>query len=696
MREVPFVRLLVPLIIGLLLYRSYPITQQPLVPPQLLHVALPLLVLLTLRPLAYHNRQYGGLLIACGLILWGYALQADRDLRWRDHHFSRLPASVTEYSGVILSETVSPDWHRLVVELQSARDSGHWIGITGKVLLYAGRSDALADRSTLAGRTVTWIGSPTPLRGPANPKAFDYRRYLADRHIHHQVFVRSGAWKYGAPIASSGLFRLLDKARLRCIATLSSYVHDPNDRGVALALVMGYKDDLTSDIREAYAGTGAMHILAVSGLHVGLVYLLLQALARTLLPAARLRRWVALPMIICGVWGYALLTGGAPSALRAATMFSFLAIGRQLRRGASVYNTLAASAFVLLCIQPSLLWQAGFQLSYLAVTGIVMLQPRLYRLWIPSTRALHYLWSLLTVSVSAQIATLPLSLLLFHQMPLLFWLSGLLAVPAASIILPVGLLTIVLEWLIPEVASLAGSVLSFLVHANNLWISGLMNLPFDHIREISIDPWTVWMLYAALVAGITALMRRSGKWLLLGLCLLNATLIRHHLLTWQRQSAHLLCAYSLKEATVLDYFRNRCRYTWSSASVPTSAEDFAITPFRLWMGKRSVSKELLLRPSGGPFNIGGQKGLRVTEPHHIPNLPIAPDWLLVGGSTPPDPAMLLDICQPKLIILETSLSYRLGKIWQTAAVKRGIKCHDLRDDGAWIYAFSSPPTLKIP
>ena len=684
MREVPFVRLLLPLLGGFLLYRLYPLTIDA--PASVLYVFLPALLLLSLRPLPYSRRHHGGIFATVGLLIWGYALNADHDSFRKNCHFSHLPEGVDTYWGVVQSCKSGEDWHRLVVSVKGGVENEEWSAACGQVQLYAARD---AGHTPQTGQKISWRGRPQPVRGAENPLAFDYRSYLADRHIHHQVFVRAADWRCGEEPGDRVWIRRIEQARLWCINRLSSHLPEERSRGVALALILGHKAELTDEVREAYAGTGAMHILAVSGLHVGLVYLLLQLMVKFAVPHPRLRRWLSLPFVIGGIWAYAMLTGGAPSALRAATMFSFLAAGRHMRRGSSVYNTLAASAFVLLCLQPSLLWQVGFQLSYLAVTGIVFFQPRLYRLWSPPGRLPDHLWALVTVSVAAQLTTLPLTLYVFNQFPLLFWLSGLLAVPAASAILSIGLLTLLLDLILPVAAEWSGALLRWLVHATNSWINGLMELPFDHVRELYIDAPTVWLLYLGLVLIATAVTLRSGRWLMVSLCVFNFALVRHHVLMHHRRSTEAVCVYALKEATVIDYFRNGWRYSWSSSSPPEAALRHAARTFRLFMGARHAPEQTLLSDGAGWFQIGRHYGLRIDGSGRIPEGCANPAFLLVGGSADRHMERMLDACRPGMIILESSLPYQMRQSWKKAAECRSIPCHDIRSDGAWLSAFST-------
>ena len=177
-----------------------------------------------------------------------------------------------------------------------------------------------------------------------------------------------------------------------------------------------------------------MHVLAVSGLHVGIIFFILNFLLTPLNRNKRLLK-IKLFLLVGALWFYAFLTGLSPSVMRSCTMFSFIVVGENLNKRTNIYNTLAASAFLLMLINPLIIFGAGFQLSYIAVISIVFFQPRLAALVAVKNRILKYVWDLFTVSVAVQIGTAPISIFYFHQFPVYFWLSNFIVIPGAALIL---------------------------------------------------------------------------------------------------------------------------------------------------------------------------------------------------------------------------------------------------------------------
>ena len=248
-----------------------------------------------------------------------------------------------------------------------------------------------------------------------NPGGFDYARYLRRKGIGATAYVPGDSWRMAGRAEGFTIMGLAQQCQRRLVDVFRRFDFSSENFGVLAALSFGYVDELDPDLREQYNVTGITHILAVSGMHVGIIYFLLDFLLRFLDRSRPLRRVKAVVILLL-IWSYAFITGLPPSAFRATLMFSLVAVGRMFGGRSSVYNTLSMSAFFMLLVNPNLLFHVGFQLSYAAVVGIVYLQPRLYRLLSPRNRPAKWLWSLLTVSVAAQVGTMPLTLYYFQTL----------------------------------------------------------------------------------------------------------------------------------------------------------------------------------------------------------------------------------------------------------------------------------------
>ena len=272
---------------------------------------------------------------------------------------------------------------------------------------------------------------------------FNYKKYLEKQQVFHQMYVKENEFVQllKSKLTLKGHASLF---RNRINVALKKHGFKDNELGVINALLLGQRKEIDTDLLDDYANAGAIHILAVSGLHVGIILLILNFLLK---PMERLKygKTIKLFCVVFLLWSFAFVAGLSASVVRAVSMFTAVAIGWQVNRPSNIYNTLVISMFILLLMHPFFLFDVGFQMSYLAVFSIVWLQPLFYRIWSPRFKLVDYFWKLLTVSFAAQLGVLPLSIFYFHQFPGLFFLSNLLIIPILGVVLIGGILTIMLS-----------------------------------------------------------------------------------------------------------------------------------------------------------------------------------------------------------------------------------------------------------
>lgn len=401
--------------------------------------------------------------------------------------------------------------YKLEIEaIELIRENGQ-TSVKGKVFVY---TDTLTGKHLRSGDILLIEGKPNATAAPANPFEFDYQEYLKFQNVHFQQY-QSNIEKVGNhPI--SWIRRKSDHFRNAAIETFQHYITDQQLRSIALALVLGQKDELDTEVSSAFAASGAMHVLAVSGLHVGLIYLIFSLGFKRLPYAIRKHRWLEAFLSILILVCYALLTGLSPSVMRAVTMFGFMAIGRATGRNSNIYNSLAASALVLLIVDPYLIMSVGFQLSYLAVIGIVYLQPTLYGLLKVQNKLLDRVWAITCVSLAAQIATAPLSMLYFHQFPTYFLVSNLFIIPAAFVILNGGLSVLLFSFFDP-ICSLIAAALSFVIKLTHLLVSEVSQLPYGQVKEINLTVFETWTIYGIIVCLLLVFVEKKTRFTYLGL-----------------------------------------------------------------------------------------------------------------------------------------------------------------------------------
>ena len=334
-------------------------------------------------------------------------------------------------------------------------ENGKNIPVNGKVILYFKR-DSLLPAMSYGSQLI--IRKPLQeIKNSGNPGGFDYKRYCLFREITHQAYLKPDEFSVLPKLRiKNGSIAFLDDIREKVLNILRTNIKGDKELGLAEALLIGYKDDLDKTLVQSYTNTGVVHIIAISGLHLGLIYWLLVQLLKPL-QRRKYMNWLRPFIIISGLWLFSLLAGAQPSILRSAVMFTCIVIGETIAKKTSIYNSLAFSAFGLLCWNPYWLWDVGFQLSYSAVLSIIIFMRPVYNLLYVKNKILDFFWKINAVTIAAQILTLPLSIFHFHQFPVYFLLTNFIAVPLSSIIL-FGEIFLCAISFIPVVAKLTGEV----------------------------------------------------------------------------------------------------------------------------------------------------------------------------------------------------------------------------------------------
>jgi len=487
--------------------------------------------------------------ILLGIYLSGTALYKNNKA-----HFSNLTLENT-LNGIAFVKSANETRAggiRLVAQLTHCRnDMGEWIPCEGNLLLYTSKSEYEFSYGGI------WAIKSTfqEIQGPTNPFAFDYKKYMANQEVFHQAFIKPENLEKLNGFAGSHLKKFAGEIHNWCKATLESQLSNPNEIAVASALLLGNKSLLSEELKESYTDTGATHVLAVSGLHTGIVagaiLLLLQWFNKNNLLWRILKLIIALSVL----WLFVLITGMAPSVLRAATMFSFILTGQLLiKRPTNIFNIIALSAFLLICFQPTIVYQIGFQLSYTALIGIVSFQEKIYKTIYLPNKVLQFIWQLISVSLAAQLGTLPLTIYYFHMFPTYFWLSGIIVVPMAGIILKAGMLTLITTWIWEDIAFIPSSILELSIRLMNFGVDMCHQLPGLKSEGLWMDEnQTILLTIVIVTFGISWNFFQKKILFISAGCLaflLADSVIRDAKLVNQQ----VLTVYDYKDHIIIDYF----------------------------------------------------------------------------------------------------------------------------------------------
>ena len=421
--------------------------------------------------------------------------------------------------------------------------------VQGKTLIYLEKDSASLHLSY--GDILYLKGRFNAISQNKNPKEFNYKRYLRIHDIHQQAYLKSGEWQLQRNEGSPALKSIYDLRKHLSGVLQNSGMSDKNVM-VANALLLGQKELLDKEVLRSYSSAGAMHVLAVSGLHVGIVMLILN-FAFSPIKKRKFGKSLFLILVLGGVWFYAIITGLSPSVLRAAVMFTFIVLGKELQRDTSIYQSLMFSAFLLIIYEPYIIFQVGFQLSYLAVLGIVYLQPKIVNWFYFSNFILDKAWQITAVSLAAQLATFPLGLYYFHQFPNFFMLSNLIVIPLAFVLLIVGIVYL-LFYFVPIVSHLLLLLFDQLLSLLNYGVEWVEKLPYSILWGISIEWFEVLLIYIALILGVAGLTKKKWRLISASASIAVILLVFNIIEKVQLSNENRVFIYNIKDELAVDVF----------------------------------------------------------------------------------------------------------------------------------------------
>ena len=368
------------------------------------------------------------------------------------------------------------------VEFVEKKEDTALHAVIGKAMLYLAKGDS-STRIPDYGDHLVLKSSLEEISPPGNPKAFDYKAFMKRKGVQYSAYVKQDDYLIVPGHDAFSLKHTALKVRNKLLEQLKNNGLAEEEYAIAASLLLGYREALNDDLLTAYRSAGVMHILCVSGMHVGILYLILSQLLSFL---KRIPKGLQIRMliIILNIWGFAIITGLSPSVSRAAIMFTFVAVGKNLGRNINIYNTLAASAMFTLILSPHSLFDVGFQLSYTAVISIAALFQPIYQLYISRFKIPDYLWQIVALSLAAQIGTAPLSMYYFHQFPNYFLLSNIVVMLLVTPVFYLALATLLFSF-IPVLSSGLAFLTTWGIKIMNYLVFSIQAFPYSVSTHIS-------------------------------------------------------------------------------------------------------------------------------------------------------------------------------------------------------------------
>ncbi|MEZ2415826.1 ComEC/Rec2 family competence protein [Muriicola sp. E247] len=487
------------------------------------------------------------------------------------HHYSRDYNQDNGFWILELREVLKPTNfnRRYIFQVHALNDSAR----SGLILGSIQKEDKISDLKV--DNHLMYYGKVHPISPPLNPYQFAYDSYMESKGVYDQIYLNP---ENSIQLNTTGksLKGWAAQLQLHIKKELSSTPLGVKEQGVLRAILLGQRNDLDPEVYRSYKDAGAVHILAVSGLHIGILLLIIRFFLKPLM-SSHFGRSTSMIVTLLILWVYALFTGVSPSVVRAVAMFSFITYALYLNRPTSAINILALSFLAILLIQPKFLFQVGFQLSYAAVFTIGWIYPLLIRFWRPRNRFIKRLWKLFAVSLSAQLGVLPLCLYYFHQFPGAFLVSSMLIIPFLGILLGLGILLVLLASLKSLPDSLA-LVYNQMIRTMNELIGYIASQENFIIRQIPMDRPGLVLLSVIIILLVLSLQKKKFVYLcFLGVSIAGFQVWNLYLLHQNRQKNEVMILHQVASTAIL-YQNGDVLYamTNDSMKIKTLVENFEL------------------------------------------------------------------------------------------------------------------------
>lgn len=616
-------------------------------------------------------------LFLCVLFAGGL-LRQQHDIRnnpaWYGHQIAKAEAFLLRASGnpERKAKTVF-----IPVDISMKKMDNRWVPATGSLHLYLYIKDSMPEISVHTEMIIP--NKLTPVQSSGNPFAFDYADYLRRNNILHQAFL-SPDEVWVSPVKTKPGWM----AGLRGGLMESMERNIPDSTTVALieATLLNERTLLQNEVWQAYSVTGIAHIVAISGMHVSMLFGILLFLLKWI--RSKRLEWVKYFIALPLVWLYIVLTGFPPSAVRAAVMFTLLAIRIKVHGEQNNINILAATAFILLVYNPEWLYDTGMQLSFSAVLSIFIFYRPIRSLVRPENKIALYLWETIAVSLAAQILVFPLVIYYFHQFPVWVLPANIPAVCYSFLLMTGALLLFVLDTLSVPVSGL-GEALIYMTHGFHQIIFFFAAHTPAFMRQFFIGKADFWLLMLAVAGFSIYLLKQKSALLLSGiglLCLLTGSFIFQDLRALHQER---IVVYNNANAALIDFFSGKKHEPVALPDSVLAAKTFRYNLLPARLGYRAMQPLPGIRKDQ-VWHIRNKTIVYLNHNYRISDKAVFPaDYLILSNNCDYNPQFWKHVFLPEEIILDGSFPRWKAKKWEAFLSNAGIAVHNVSREGAWVF-----------
>ncbi len=505
LHQTPFVRFVIPLIAGILLKTFFPSFSAPFLLIVLVLFTLLWIIEITKLSASLQLNFWFGVIMFLLLFFTGAFLVQNK----YDNKI-KIPEEKYTYTAIVIENPeVKENSIKTIIEIQGIKEADGFKNVKFKTLAYFQKDSSKVNLKI--GDLFIAQSQINEVKHSGNPEVFNYQRYLSYKEIYYQTYLNNDQFSVIGYNKGNRIILEANKVRQFLLDQYKKYNISGDEFAVLSALTLGYINDMSPEIKQSFSVSGAMHVLSVSGLHVGVIFYIVSQIL-FFLEQKKYGRFFRFLIVISVLFGYAVITGLSSSVMRSTIMFSLIGLGDLFNRTKNTYNTIAASAFVMLLINPFNIMDVGFQLSYLAVLSIVFFQPLIYP-WFQFKRKLpDKIWQLISVTIAAQLGTLPITLLYFHQFPVYFILTNIFVIPLSTIIICTAVILLVFSF-----SGLIGGFIAFLLELLLSLFNGsvkwIESLPYSTIHPISINNVESILLFVIIIIVSLLLISKKYAWL---------------------------------------------------------------------------------------------------------------------------------------------------------------------------------------
>ena len=581
------------------------------------------------------------------------------------NHYSTVESKeLNSIKGLVVEELKPNEFYtKFIVKI----DSFNHQKSTGKLLVYFSKKNA---DSLCIGDLVSFNTEIKPIAKNYNPDTFDYANYMENQNVFHQIKCFENDYFIGGKVKNFTFY--INELRKKLVHSFDAHHFSVRTKSILNALLLGQKQQIDSETLNDYKNAGVVHILAISGLHIGIIYTFFN-LIFGFLNRVKHGKTIKLIVILLLLWTFALISGMSASITRSVTMFSLIAFGTFLNRKNFMFNAIAASGLLLLVYNPHFIFDVGFQLSYAAVISILLFQPFYQRFYYSKNKIIVYITDLFLVSLTAQLGVLPLMLLYFKQVPTLFLLANFVVIPVATAILILGIIVLFLNFVYLPLALHLGKIISILVEFMNYYIHWLSSFEGYVIKNITFTPFLTVGLYLLILSVIYWIYRPKNKHLLTVLILTLSFQLVYFYTKRETSQKKELIIFNNKESAISIFDTNKITIFSNDSLIAKnqSIQEYATAKFNPKIAFYPLENVLFFK----------NKKIIIVDESGIYTTTSKPDVVIIRQNSRINIERLILTSKPKLIIADKSNSYTSIKRWKATCLKYKIPFHAIAEKG---------------